>query len=166
MRFLHFIDRLNVWSAKLFSPVFLIIMFLAVYEIFRRYILSNPTTWAWEINSQLLCFIGAMAGGYTLLNKAHVSVDILSNKLPKKVKAFVDLLTAPLLLIFCGTLVWYGAEEAWFAYQDGQTVISQFASPLWPIKSIIPLGSFLLFLQGIAKCVRDVQVLFRRKEDS
>ena len=65
MRFLHYIDKLNDWVSKLFSPVFILIILFAVYEVVRRYILNNPTIWVWEVNSQLLCFIGGNATDIT-----------------------------------------------------------------------------------------------------
>ncbi|MEW5722620.1 MAG: TRAP transporter small permease subunit, partial [Thermodesulfobacteriota bacterium] len=138
MRFLKAIDSINEWMGKLFSPTLLLIMILAVYEVIRRYVFTNPTTWVWEINSQLLCFMGAMAGGYTMLNNGHVSVDILSSRFPPRVKALVDIITSSLFFILVLALIYYGTKEALRAFQVNQKVISQFASPLWPIKFIIP----------------------------
>jgi TRAP-type mannitol/chloroaromatic compound transport system permease small subunit len=37
----------------------------------------------------------------------------------------------------------------------GEREISTFASPLYITKSLIPLGAVLMFLQGIAKYVRE-----------
>ena len=156
--FLKIIDRVNAWAGKVFSPVLLLIMLLAVYEVFKRYILKDPTTWVWEINSQLMCLMGALAGGYALLNKAHVSVDIISGRLPVKVRAILDVVTSPFFFLMTGALIWFGAKDAIRAYVVHQKMISQFASPMWPIKAIIPMGAALLFLQGIAKLIRDIRI--------
>jgi TRAP-type mannitol/chloroaromatic compound transport system permease small subunit len=159
MRFLKIIDTINDWVARLFSPVLILIMLIAAYEVFRRYVLTNPTTWAWEINAQLMCFIGALAGGYALLKKAHVSVDIVYSRFSAKIKALLDIITSPLFFIFTGALIWFGFKEAHRAYVVHQKVISQFASPLWPIKTIIAIGAVLIFLQGVAKLIRDILTL-------
>ena len=164
MRFLHYIDKLNDWVSKLFSPVFILIILFAVYEVVRRYILNNPTIWVWEINSQLLCFIGAMAGGYTLLKDSHVSVDIVSNLLPPRVRTLIHILTWPFFLLVVGCLIWFGTKEAIRAYLVNQHEISTFASPLFPIKSMIPIGGILLLLQGIAKLIRDIRTLMGKVE--
>jgi TRAP-type mannitol/chloroaromatic compound transport system permease small subunit len=165
MGFLKAIDRLNDWMAKLFSPVILLIMALAVYEVFRRYVLSSPTTWVWEVNSQLMCLMGALSGGYALLKKAHVSVDVVSSRFSPRTKALVDVLTSPLFFLFAGALVWYGAKDALRAYEVKQRMISQFASLMWPIKAVIVLGAVLIFLQGIAKLVRDIRKLTGKDEE-
>lgn len=164
MRWLRWIDRLNDWMAKLFSPVILLIMVLAVYEVFRRYALSSPTTWVWEVNSQLMCFMGALAGGYALLRKAHVSVDVVSSRFSPRTRALVDVLTSPLFFIVAGALVWYGAKDAWRAFEVRQRMISQFASLMWPIKTVIVCGAVLIFLQGVAKLVRDIRTVLGKPE--
>jgi TRAP-type mannitol/chloroaromatic compound transport system permease small subunit len=139
-------------------------MIFAVYEVIRRYFFSNPTTWVWEINSQLLCFMGALAGGYALLHSSHVSVDIVVSRLKPKHRALLSIITAPLFFLFSGCLIWYGGKEAVRAYTVDQHVISTFASPLWPIKSIICLGGVLIFIQGISKLCKDIMVLTKKKD--
>jgi TRAP-type mannitol/chloroaromatic compound transport system permease small subunit len=162
MSLLKTIDAINDWVGRVFSLTLLLIMLLAVYEVVRRYIFNNPTTWVWEINSQLLCLIGALAGGYALLNKAHVSVDIVSNILPPRVRAIVNVVTWPFFFILTGSLVYYGFREAWQVFQSGQRVLSQFASPLWPVKTVIPIGACLLLLQGMATLTRDILIALGR----
>jgi len=158
VRVLHYIDKLNDWVGKLFNPIFMLITFFAVYEVVRRYILGSPTIWVWEINSQLMCFIGAMAGGYALLKDSHVSVDIISNMLPPRVRAVVNIITWPFFFVLVGCVIFYGAKEAWRAYIVNQHEISTFGSPLFPIKAMIPIGGTLLLIQGIAKLIRDIRI--------
>ena len=164
MRFLNWIDTINEWIGRIFCSTLIFIMVFAVYEVIRRYFFSNPTTWVWEINSQLLCFMGALAGGYALLHNAHVSVDIVASRLKPKSKAVLNIITSPLFFLFSGCLIWYGGKEAIRAYVVDQHVISTFASPLWPIKFIIVLGGVLIFLQGVAKLVRDIGTLAGKEE--
>jgi TRAP-type mannitol/chloroaromatic compound transport system permease small subunit len=165
MGFLKTIDRINEWMARLFSPVVLVIMALAVYEVFRRYVLTNPTTWVWETNSFLMCLMGALAGGYALLRKAHVSVDVISSRFSPRTRALVDIITCPLFFIFAGALIWYGGKDALRAFEVKQRMLSQFASLLWPIKTVIVLGAVLIFLQGVAKLIRDIRTLRGKAEE-
>jgi len=164
MRFLKIVDAMNEWAAKLVGPVLLLIMLIAVYEVIRRYFLANPTTWAWEINAHLMCFMGAFAGGYALLKKAHVSVDIIYARFSPRTKALLDVITSPIFFIFVGALVWFGFKEAYDAYVNHQTVLSQFASPLWPVKTLIAVGAVFIFLQGVAKLIRDIRTLTGESE--
>ncbi len=164
MRFVNIIDFINERVGILFSPVLILIMILATFEVIMRYFFSSPTTWAWEINSQLMCFMGAMAGGYTLLKKSHVSVDIIAARFSPKIRAGMDIITSIFFFFFTGCLIWYGAKEAIRAYMVNQCMISQFASPLWPIKTVIVIGGVLIFLQGVAKLIRDIRTITCKEE--
>ena len=165
MRFVKLIDRINEWVQRVFSPVVLVIMGIAFYEVFRRYVMHNPTIWAWEINSQLMAFMGALAGGYTLLHKGHVSVDIVTSRLSPRTRATIDIITFPLFAIVTCALIWYGTQDAFIAFVTHKRVISQFASYLWPVKAIIAIGAALVFLQGVAKFIRDIRIAQGKGED-
>jgi TRAP-type mannitol/chloroaromatic compound transport system permease small subunit len=165
MAFVKIIDRVNAWMAKLFSPIIFLIMVIAFFEVVRRYLLDNPTTWAWEVNSQLMCLMGALAGGYALLQNAHVSVDVISSHFSPRTKALVDIITCPLFFIFSGALIWYGGKDALRAFEVHQRMISQFASLVWPIKTVICIGAVLIFLQGIAKLIRNIRILRGKTEE-
>jgi TRAP-type mannitol/chloroaromatic compound transport system permease small subunit len=164
LKFLNWIDAINEWIGRIFCSTLIFIMMFACYEVICRYFFASPTIWVWEINSQLLCLMGALGGGYALLHNSHVSVDIVVARLSPKSKAIIDILTSPLFFIFSGCLIWYGTKEAFRAYSVNQHVISTFASPLWPIKFVIALGGVLIFLQGIAKLIRDVRAVTGAKE--
>ena len=166
LRFLKWIDTINEWIGNIFCSTLIIIMIFAVYEVVRRYFFSNPTTWVWEINSQLLCLMGALAGGYALLHNSHVSVDIVVTRLSERSKAVLNIITSPIFFLFSGCLIWYGTKEAYRAYSVNQHVISQFASPLWPIKSIIALGGILIFLQGVSKLIQNIRIVLGEKDQS
>jgi len=165
LKVLNWIDSLSAWSGKIFSPVILIIMIFAILEVIMRYFFSNPTTWVWEVNSHLMCLMGAMAGCYTMLKGSHVSVDIITIRLKPRTRAILEIVTAPIFFLFAGCLIWFGSKEAIRAFTVNQHVISQFASPLWPVKSVIPVGGILIFLQGLAKFVRNFRIVIGREGD-
>jgi len=163
VRVLNYIDMINDWVGRVLSIIIIIIMFFAAYEVVMRYFFSRPTIWVWEINSQLLCVSGAFAGGYALLTDTHVSVDILSSRLSPRLRSLVNLITSPLFFIFVGALIWFGTQEAWRSIAVREKEISTFASPLYITKTLIPIGAVLMFLQGIAKYVRELRI-FKENE--
>lgn len=163
MKILELIDKTNEWVARVLSLLFIVIMLLATFEVMMRYFFSAPTTWAWEINSHLLCISGAFAGAYALLTDTHVSVDILSSRFSPRLRSLVNLITSPLFFAFVGAVIWFGAQEAWYSIKMGERQISSFASPLYITKSLIPVGAFLLLLQGISKYARDLKTLRKDK---
>ena len=65
------------------------------------------------------------------------------------------MLTAGLFFLFVGILLWKGIPGAIRAVVLGEHSQSIWGAPEWPVKVAIPLGAFLILLQGIAKLIRD-----------
>jgi TRAP-type mannitol/chloroaromatic compound transport system permease small subunit len=158
-RFTRAIDFINDWAGKIISPLILAMMAVGTYEVAARYFFNSPTSWAWEINDHLLCLFLSMAGGYTLLLSRHVSVDIIYGRLSPRTKAILDLVTWPIFFLVCIVVIWQGSLEAWDSTLKREYIISSFRSPAYPDRWMIPVGTFLLLLQGIARYLRDIMTV-------
>lgn len=159
MRFVKVVDRINEFVGRVFCWILVVIMLFTSYEVFKRYVLTDPTIWVWEMNFHLMCIMGALSGGVALMYKKHINVDILYGKLSTRNKALVDIITCIFFFFMAGALIWFGTLDAIRAYVKHQRVISLLNSPLWPTKSIIVIGGILIFLQGIAKLIRDIRIV-------
>jgi TRAP-type mannitol/chloroaromatic compound transport system permease small subunit len=80
------IDRLNDWLGKIFSFSTVIIVGLVTYAVIARYALRAPSRWAAE--SSLLGFAAyaILMGGYALLHKAHVNMDVFYSRWKPRTK--------------------------------------------------------------------------------
>jgi TRAP-type mannitol/chloroaromatic compound transport system permease small subunit len=112
-----------------------------------------------EINQYMLCWYTALAGGYILLNKSHVNVDIIFQFLKPKTQALLNVLTSAFFFSFIGILIWKSGAMAWETLEYWEKSESLLAFPLFPVKAAVPVGAGLLFLQGIAKLIRDIRTL-------
>jgi len=90
-------------------------------------------------------------------------MDILYNRLSLRGQAIIDLVTSIFFFIFVGLIVWTGWEAGWRSLQIGEASDSSWGPPIYPIKLIIPVGGFLLLIQGVAKFITDLSTLTRRK---
>ena len=75
-------------------------MLFGVYEVAARYFFNRPTIWVWELNGLLQCVFVALAGGYTLLVRGHVRVDVVYGHLSMRKKAILDLITSFFMFSF------------------------------------------------------------------
>jgi len=82
-------------------------------------------------------------------------VDIFYSRFSTKNKAIIDIITFALFLLFCGMMLTYGGSLAWESLARFEHSRSAWNPPLYPVKLMIPLGAFLLLLQGIANLLRD-----------
>jgi len=159
--FLYFVDSLSTWMGKAFGWTILILTLATCYEVFVRYILNAPTTWAFDVSVQMYGALFMMAGAYTLSRNAHVRGDVIHRLLPIRVQAGIDL-TLYILFLLPGTfaLIYYGyqfASDSW-SYKE-VSWNSPARIQIYFFKTLIPIAGFLVLLQGIAEAVRCVMCL-------
>ncbi len=155
-RILATIDKLNDQVGKLVSFLVIAMIGVMVYEVVARYVFNSPTVWAYETVTFLLGAYAILGGAYVLRHGAHVNIDILSARLSPRKRAILDVITSTFFFLFCVVLLWKGAEWAARSVSLSETTWSSWAPPVYPIKILIPVGAFLLLIQGLAKFIRDL----------
>lgn len=158
------IDWVNEQTGRIVSFFATFMMFIVMYEVIARYVFNRPTIWAMEINQYILCGYTALAGGYALLYGSHVNVDIVQQRFGVRTRAFVDVLTSFLFFGFIFVLIWKSGSMAWQAWIYNEHSESVLEAPMFPSKVAIPLGGLLIFLQGLAKFIRDLNTLITGTE--
>ncbi len=157
--FLSVIDSMSEWSGKIFSFLVLAAALVVGYEVTKRYVFNAPTVWGLDLTIFLCGATYVMAGAYAHYQGAHVRIEALYGRWTPRMRAIVDLVTAPLFFGFCGVLVWIGTEWTWKAVVGGITFYTEWTVPIWPMRLLIPLAAFLLLLQGLAKFIRDLAII-------
>lgn len=149
-KIIDFIERINKRVGKASCSLIFVFMLLMVYEVIARYFFQRPTIWVHETCGYLFAAYIALTGGWVLLEKGHVSVDIIYQFFPKKVKLVADILVSVVALFMFVVLFWYGYKFAWHAFSTHQHSHTLFGPPLWPVKSLLPIGSLLFIFQILA----------------
>jgi TRAP-type mannitol/chloroaromatic compound transport system permease small subunit len=155
------IDLLNKSVGHAFAWCIVILVLGVSYEVFVRYVLNDPTSWAFDFSYILYGALFLMAGAYTLSRGGHVRADIFYRRWPIRFQAGLELVLY-LLFFFPGVLAlviagWgYGHES--YAIKE-VSINSPVGVPVWPLKLLIPAAGVLLTLQGIAEVLRCVLCL-------
>lgn len=153
---IHFIEKLNKRIGRLSCNLIFVFMFLMVYEVIARYFFESPTIWVHEICGYVFAAYIALTGGWVLLEKGHVAVDIIYQYFPEKTKQVADILVSVVALFMFIVLFWQGYKFAWHAFSTGQHSHTLFGPPLWPVKSMLPAGALLFILQILADLGRGI----------
>ena len=155
-RFLLWIDSLSTWVGKSFAWLILVLTLGISYEVFVRYALRAPTTWAFDFSYITYGALFLMAGAYTLSRNGHVRADVVYRLWTPRTQASVDLvlyltffLPAVLAFIYSG---WNYAEMS-IRFRE-VSIFSPAGVPVFPLKTLIPITGVLLLLQGFAEVVR------------
>lgn len=152
------ISRLNDFLGRWFSYLIFIISALLLLEVGLRYVFNSPTVWANELSQLLFGVYGVMAGGYVMAHRGHVNVDLLYSHLSPRTQAWVDVFTSALMFIFLIALLYFGCSMAMESIRNLETSFSAWNPPVWPVKAMLPIGTVLLLLQGIAKFLGDLAI--------
>jgi TRAP-type mannitol/chloroaromatic compound transport system permease small subunit len=154
--FLIAIDRLNTFIGKTFAWCIVALTGVVCYEVFCRYVLRAPTSWAFDWSYMLYGALFMMAGAYTLSRNGHVRGDFLYRQWAPATQAKVDL-ALYLLFFFPGilALVYSGWGFARLAQLlNERSSFSPDGPIIWPFKFLIPITGVLMLLQGIVESIR------------
>ncbi len=115
-----------------------------------------PTLWAYDVSRMLYGSMFMLGAGYALSKGVHIRADFIYRNWSDRTQGIVDLfLYITLYFVAMGFLFWYGAEYAWNAWSRGERAMDTAWMPqLGPIRSAIPIGAFLLFMQGISESLK------------
>lgn len=168
--FLNTIDRMSAWVGKAFAWCILILCLATTYEVFVRYALRSPTVWAFDVAYIMYGTLFMMAGAYALSRNAHVRGDFVYQLWPPRIQAGIELVLyfvfffpGVLALIYAGVIY---AHESWGYMPFGPdgprgeiSINSPAGIPVFPLKTILPIASGFLLLQGIAETIRCILCL-------
>ena len=165
-RFLALVDNLNDQVGKIVSMLIIFMVLILVYEVVLRYIFNSPTLWAHETSEYFFGVHFFLGGAYALRHAAHVNVEVIYSRFSPRVRAILDIITSVFFFLICAVLLWKGGAMAWTSLMKLEHTNTVWAPPLYPLKMMIPIGAFLILLQGLAKFIRDFHIAITRKEIS
>lgn len=157
-------ENVNHWAGQIILYLVFLLPAVMLYEVVLRYIFNSPTIWVFETTNFIFGGIIVLGGGYLLLRKGHVSVDILYNRLSVRGKAILDLCTSPLFFLFVGVLMWQGIDMFWTSLSRWEHSPSVWSPPLWPVKLLIPIGCGLMLIQLLVNFVKNIMIVRYYKE--
>jgi len=131
-----------------------------------RYVFDTSSNGWLEIQWYLYSGFFLVGAGYTLLRNEHVRIDIIVSRLAPRTRAWIDLLGGIFFLLPMATIIMW---LAWPVFADSYalTEYSPNAGGLlrWPVKLMIPVGFFLLAIQGVSEIIQRAAFLMGRIPD-
>jgi TRAP-type mannitol/chloroaromatic compound transport system permease small subunit len=155
-RFCDAVDRLNEWAGLFWGFTIILVTLAVLYEVIARTVFGAPTNWGNETTIYLSAMAYLLAGGYALLHRRHVRIDVIYETLSPRTRARLDAFTFVFFLAYMATLIWFGGVDAWNSFAIGETTSTPWNPVIWPVKAAIPAAGLLLLLQGFSNLFRDL----------
>lgn len=150
---LRIADRLLSAFGRLAGWLALIMVCVIVTDVVLRRWFSAGSTQLQELEWHLHGALFLLALGWAYLENAHVRIEVLAEKWPLKVRAYIEITGIFLLLIpYVGSLLWFGTD--YFAYSLAYSESSPSPSGLparYIIKGLMVFGFALLGLAGLVR---------------
>ena len=107
-KFMHFlIDGILASLLKIIGTCLLLDILL---QIAVRYMPFIHASWTDEVARLLFVWFAMLSTAMAYAKNAHLSIDILYNKLPKKAEIFLDYFSVIAVMISSVILTWYGIK--------------------------------------------------------
>ena len=144
--------------AYLFALLVIPLIIANVIEVFMRYAMNSPTSWALDVTTMSFGALFMLGAAYTLLKGAHVRTDMLWEKFSDRKKGIID--SVAFLLFFLPSMAILFAisiDDFFYSLSINEKSTSGVWQPvIWPLRAVIPLAAALLFLQGISEVLKSL----------
>jgi len=140
------LDYVNNCLVALTGAIVIFIMLLITADVVLRFFFNSPIDWTLDISEILLLYIPFLTAAWVLKNDGHIRVDILYNMFSPRFRGVLNLLNSFLGMIVFLLITWYGAQVT-SDLLSKHILELRLGIPTFAIIVIIPIGSFLLFLQ-------------------
>jgi TRAP-type mannitol/chloroaromatic compound transport system permease small subunit len=154
------IDALNEHVGRLIYWLVLVAVLVSAGNAVSRYALNQSSN-AWlEIQWYLFSAIFLFCSGYTLLHNQHVRIDVVSGRLSARARAWIDVLGAIFFLLPMAIgIMWLSWPVFIDAYTRGEVSTNAGGLIIWPARLMLPIGFFLLVIQGVSELIKRVAFL-------
>jgi TRAP-type mannitol/chloroaromatic compound transport system permease small subunit len=157
-RVMKALDQISIWSGKTFAWLIVPMVCCLVYEVFARYLFNAPTLWAYDMTYMLYGSHFMLGAAYTLAMQGHIRTDFFYRLWPVRWQGAVDsLLYICFFFPALALWLWAGFDYAATSWERGEVAISSPWKPIiYPFKTVMPVTTVLLMLQGIAELVKSL----------
>ena len=158
-------DWVSEWTGRIFIWLIIPLTVVVVYEVISRRVFNAPHIWATEVTNYIYGPHFMLVAAYTLLYKAHVSIDIIYGRYSPRTRGILDIITYVVFFFpFCLIVFYQGIIFAQTSWSIGETSESAALRVVPLIKTVIPITFGLLLLQGLANFIRSIMLVVKGKE--
>lgn len=154
----HFIDKSNSKIGELASWASLFLVLLICADVLMRYTFSWSRMWVIELELYLFAIIFLLGSANAFRADQHVRVDVFYTNMTERSKNLVNLFGGILFLIPWTLVIVYISQRYFFKSLAINEASSQPGGlpHLYFMKSLLVIGFFMLFLQGISSIFRAI----------
>ena len=154
------IDWFNTQFAVVANWLVLLAALISAGNAGSRYLFSESSNGWLEFQWYMFAGMVLLGGPYTLKMNDHVRVDLFYGLASERTRIWIDIVGGLLFLLpICVILTYF--TWPWFVESWTINEASSNAGGLvrWPVKLLLPVGFFLMAMQGVSEIIKRVAAL-------
>ncbi len=155
------IDRINQLLGKAAGIMILLSCVVSAVNALLRYGLDISNNWPLELQWYLFSAAVMLGAAYTLKRNEHVRVDLIYSRLSDRGRIWVDLFGLVFFLMpACILFAWLSWTTLFYpSWLVMEHSMNSGGLARYPIKFVVPLGFFMLSLQGLSEIIKRIGAL-------
>ena len=146
--FVDFVGRITAWSSFALALVM-------GGNVLLRYVFHTGSVWSQELEWHLMSPICLFGMSYALRHGEHVRVDVLFAGFTRRNKDLVEFISALILMAISLIVIWLSISYVSQSWSIGEGSANPGGIPArYLLKSLIPIGFALMFVQALANAIR------------
>ena len=154
------IDALNGYVGRAVLWLVLVMVLVSSANAVSRYLLNISSNAFLELQWYLFAVVFLFCSGYALLHNEHIRIDVVSSHFSARTRAWIDVFgTLFFLFPVAGFILWLSWPMFMNAWVSGEVSSNAGGLVRWPARLMIPVGFFLLSLQGVSELIKRIAFL-------
>ncbi len=125
-----------------------------------RYIFNNSSNKWLELQWYLFSAVFLLCGGYALLHNSHVRIDVVYSRFKRRTQLYIDVFGTLFFLLPMAILIMYLSWPVFMnAFNNDEVSSNAGGLIVWPARLLLPVGFFLLTVQGVSELIKRIAIL-------
>ena len=157
---IRLIDRITTVVGIAAALLLVPLVIATCYEVFSRYVMNQPTAWAYEVGYILTGSHFLLGLAYTFKQDLHIRIDVFTGLMSARTRAIIDSAAYCVMLPLLVWLAWMLLEYLITGYTRGErSGQSSLNPPVWPFRLVFTVSFGLLALQVLAGLLKSLASL-------
>ncbi len=141
------LERLSFYINKITEIVVMLLMaaisVIIFVQVVSRYAFNHSLYWSEEVGRYILIWITFLGASIGVKRLSHIGIDFIYNRVPEKLRFFIDLFIIALGLFFAFVLLYFGYKIAYFVrFQKSSALLIPMTVPY----AAICAGGAIIFI--------------------
>lgn len=140
--------RLLQLETFILVATFLVVLIIAVTQIFLRNVFDMGIIWADTFLRISVLWLGMMGALVASRNNRHISMNLGQKYLSEKNLHFVKIIIYFFTAVICFIITWFGINLIIMEYEEAGIAFANI--PIWLTVSIIPIAFFIMGMRYLS----------------